>query len=480
MSALRIGVDARAAAEVPAGRGRYVRELLRALSAAGGDERYVLYCRTPMPELGLDERFAWELVGARDPLWHLLAAAPGHARVRRLLVDQQLPDGVVHPDPHRGRRLRPRGLRRGRTGAGAGGAHRARDASPRPCAGRARCCASRRRPRATSSPSTPRSPGAPWSRRSPPTRRSAPPRDDLDEVRGRLGLDRPFVLAVGTLEPRKNLVRLIEAWARLDAAAPRRSCSSGPSGWEFDEILRSARAERVRVLGYVSDDRPRRALRRLCGAFCLPVAVRGLRAAGARGDDGGRPRGHLERLLAARGRRRRRACSSTRSTPRRSPPLSRVSSATPPRRSACAPRGARGRRRSRGRPPRRRPSRRCVPWHADERRACADFSAHAPTPPARWKVRLVRSGARYTPYRIPWVRRHVLAAWRKRKRKRRLAAEARGDFSLSRPALYGMADRLDRYLNDGGFFVEAGAERRLRPVKHLPPRAPAWVARIAR
>jgi FkbM family methyltransferase len=86
-----------------------------------------------------------------------------------------------------------------------------------------------------------------------------------------------------------------------------------------------------------------------------------------------------------------------------------------------------------------------------------DFSTHAPTPPARWKVRLVRLAARVTPYRIPWVRRRVLAAWRKRKRARRLAAEARADFSLSRPALYGMADRLDRYLGDDGFFVEAGA-----------------------
>jgi FkbM family methyltransferase len=87
-----------------------------------------------------------------------------------------------------------------------------------------------------------------------------------------------------------------------------------------------------------------------------------------------------------------------------------------------------------------------------------DFSDRAPTPPARWKVRLVRVAARITPYRIPWVRRRVLAAWRARKRARRLAAEGRGDFSLSRPALYGMADRLDRYLDgDGGFFVEAGA-----------------------
>jgi FkbM family methyltransferase len=84
-----------------------------------------------------------------------------------------------------------------------------------------------------------------------------------------------------------------------------------------------------------------------------------------------------------------------------------------------------------------------------------DFSADAPTPPPRWKVRLVRQAARATP--VP-VRRRALAAWRARKRARRLAAERRGDFSLSRPALYGMADRLERYLDRApGFFVEAGA-----------------------
>jgi FkbM family methyltransferase len=84
-----------------------------------------------------------------------------------------------------------------------------------------------------------------------------------------------------------------------------------------------------------------------------------------------------------------------------------------------------------------------------------DFDAVAPVPPARWKVRLVRLVARAVPAPL---RRRALAAWHARKRARRLAAERRGDFSLSRPALYGMADRLDRYLDrDAGFFVEAGA-----------------------
>jgi hypothetical protein len=74
-SPLTIGIDARAATEVPAGRGRVVRELLRSLAARTGDEhRYVLYARRVWEEQPLDERFRWHLIGSRDPVWHLRAA----------------------------------------------------------------------------------------------------------------------------------------------------------------------------------------------------------------------------------------------------------------------------------------------------------------------------------------------------------------------------------------------------------------------
>jgi hypothetical protein len=47
-----VGVDARAAAEVPAGRGRVVRELLRAWAARNDEARFRLYCREPWEPLG--------------------------------------------------------------------------------------------------------------------------------------------------------------------------------------------------------------------------------------------------------------------------------------------------------------------------------------------------------------------------------------------------------------------------------------------
>src|SRR5262245_2104436 len=71
---LTIGIDARAAVEVPAGRGRGVRELLRALAERDDGHRYILYARKEWSDAGLDRRFRWHVIDTRDPWWHLLAA----------------------------------------------------------------------------------------------------------------------------------------------------------------------------------------------------------------------------------------------------------------------------------------------------------------------------------------------------------------------------------------------------------------------
>src|SRR3954462_11859006 len=65
---LRIGIDARAAAEVPAGRGRYTRELLKALPR---EHDYVLYARSRWD--GADD-LDWRLIASPDPVWHVRAA----------------------------------------------------------------------------------------------------------------------------------------------------------------------------------------------------------------------------------------------------------------------------------------------------------------------------------------------------------------------------------------------------------------------
>jgi glycosyltransferase involved in cell wall biosynthesis len=74
----------------------------------------------------------------------------------------------------------------------------------------------------------------------------------------RYGLDADYVLAVGTLEPRKNLPRLIEAFVSLPEAVRdgRRLVLVGSRGWsnaELDAMVRRHERE-VRVLGFVSDE----------------------------------------------------------------------------------------------------------------------------------------------------------------------------------------------------------------------------------
>jgi len=72
-----------------------------------------------------------------------------------------------------------------------------------------------------------------------------------DRVRRRYGLERPFILFVGTVEPRKNLHRVIEAFRELDAAEME-LIVVGPQGWKEDvgDALDGSRG-RARTLGYL-------------------------------------------------------------------------------------------------------------------------------------------------------------------------------------------------------------------------------------
>lgn len=83
---------------------------------------------------------------------------------------------------------------------------------------------------------------------------------ELAAARLRHGLAEPYLLYVGTVQPRKNLARLIEAFARATAGGdgPRPLLAiAGRRGWLTDTIERRAMelgvAGRVRFLGYLPE-----------------------------------------------------------------------------------------------------------------------------------------------------------------------------------------------------------------------------------
>jgi glycosyltransferase involved in cell wall biosynthesis len=80
---------------------------------------------------------------------------------------------------------------------------------------------------------------------------------ELGRVRAAYGLPRHFILYVGTIEPRKNLVRLLEAYARLRAShdLDHALLFVGSRGWKdeavFSAVERLGLDGAVRFLGYV-------------------------------------------------------------------------------------------------------------------------------------------------------------------------------------------------------------------------------------
>jgi len=84
------------------------------------------------------------------------------------------------------------------------------------------------------------------------------PEEELQRVRAAYALDEPFILSLGTIEPRKNHARLIQSHALLrqrDPATPVLVIAGG-RGWLYEEVLAAARQAAkgsVRLLGFVAD-----------------------------------------------------------------------------------------------------------------------------------------------------------------------------------------------------------------------------------
>jgi alpha-1,3-rhamnosyl/mannosyltransferase len=267
---LTIGIDARAAAEVPAGRGRVVRELLRALAARPEDgRRYVLYARERWAQDELDKRFRWRLIDAGDPWWHMRTARAANRECEVFLSSNsyltawflRIPcvpivyDLVSFEDGMRPNR-RSQVIERLTLG------HAVRRSAGLLAISQATADALVRHfPAAESRTSV-----APLGVASALT-------EDLNPAETSTLPAPGFVLAVGTLEPRKNLPRLVAAYKALDEELQRRHplVVVGALGWETGETLDSLRSlgDRSRMLGYVSDAALAELYRR-CAVFCYP------------------------------------------------------------------------------------------------------------------------------------------------------------------------------------------------------------------
>lgn len=106
------------------------------------------------------------------------------------------------------------------------------------------------------------------------------PPEQTAEPRGRLGVEDNFLLFVGTIEPRKNLVTLLNAYQEvLRATGPQpQLVIAGKSGWLTDEVFNTVRKlgieERVRFTGYISDS-DLCALYSSCRVFIYPSIYEG-------------------------------------------------------------------------------------------------------------------------------------------------------------------------------------------------------------
>jgi glycosyltransferase involved in cell wall biosynthesis len=267
---LTIGIDARAAAEVPAGRGRVVRELLRELSAHGKDShRYVLYARRAWEEQPLDERFSWHLIKAGDPWWHVKAARAANRMCEVFLSSNsyvtplflRIPTVTIVYDlttfePSMRPNRRSTVVERSTLGSTV-----------------RRSVALLAISQATADTLTAHFPSAASHTTIAPLGVAPALAGGLDPGEASALPPPGFVLAVGTLEPRKNLPRLVAAYRTLDGELQRHHplVVVGALGWETGETLDSLQSlgDRARMLGFVSDAALAELYRR-CAVFCYP------------------------------------------------------------------------------------------------------------------------------------------------------------------------------------------------------------------
>ncbi len=83
--------------------------------------------------------------------------------------------------------------------------------------------------------------------------------DEVDRVIRKYGLTRPYIFHIGTIEPRKNLTRLVAAFAQLSDSFPSHSLViAGMNGWKCAELYERVSnlhlQSRVVFTGFVAEE----------------------------------------------------------------------------------------------------------------------------------------------------------------------------------------------------------------------------------
>jgi glycosyltransferase involved in cell wall biosynthesis len=97
-------------------------------------------------------------------------------------------------------------------------------------------------------------------------------------VKRRFAIRGDYFLHIGTLQPRKNLSRLVQAFGQLPSAARVQLVLAGKKGWLYDDLLQQVQrlglGERVIFAGYV-DDADKAALLSAASAYVFPSLYEG-------------------------------------------------------------------------------------------------------------------------------------------------------------------------------------------------------------
>ena len=106
------------------------------------------------------------------------------------------------------------------------------------------------------------------------------PLEEIVETRRRLKIEDEFILFVGTIEPRKNLLTLVRAFEEIIRSTHFRPqlVIAGKKGWLTEELFSNIRKhgleDRLRFTGYLPDEELR-ALYSACRAFVYPSIYEG-------------------------------------------------------------------------------------------------------------------------------------------------------------------------------------------------------------